>query len=370
MRSEAGRGLDASGRASLSAEVALALGRVHEQCARRGSRPADLPAPSRNAYRFLKGLDLDRMVVGSATLRPALKVRAVVATAERLIATLVSGDADPGGVAAEARAAVETVTDLLSRRGRDASSLPTRSRAAFTTLERLGDVAAADSLRTTTRALTDLLETGFRRRWPRDPRPVSAMFAPCSVLWRWHGTRDRATLTVSVQFLDAPSEVLEHMVRWCLGGDRGRGRRAVDAWLLSRAQARPRAAPVAAPASLVHDLEAMFHEVNRDHFAGRLSRPRIEWTSRPTVSKFGHYTYADDRLVLSASLDQPAVPREVVRYVLFHELLHKDLGESGSCRGHGREFRKREREFPGYDAAVAELDRLANALRRRACGAL
>jgi hypothetical protein len=50
-----------------------------------------LPAPSRYAYRFLCEIDLERVASGAAALRPSLRVRAVVATAERLLATLADG---------------------------------------------------------------------------------------------------------------------------------------------------------------------------------------------------------------------------------------------------------------------------------------
>jgi predicted metal-dependent hydrolase len=69
-------------------------------------------------------------------------------------------------------------------------------------------------------------------------------------------------------------------------------------------------------------------------------------------------------------LDQPAVPRTFVRYVLFHELLHAELNEPCApgrrMQHHGREFRRREAAYPGTAPALAWQERHLSALLRSA----
>ena len=69
-------------------------------------------------------------------------------------------------------------------------------------------------------------------------------------------------------------------------------------------------------------------------------------------------------------LDQVAVPRWFVGFVLYHELLHAALGdapETGSRkRHHGPEFRSREAAHPDYERAITWEKRYVNALIRSA----
>lgn len=69
-------------------------------------------------------------------------------------------------------------------------------------------------------------------------------------------------------------------------------------------------------------------------------------------------------------LDQPAVPRWFVRYVLFHELLHAELNQPCStakrAQHHGREFRLREAAYTDTAPALAWQTRNLSALLRSA----
>ncbi len=69
-------------------------------------------------------------------------------------------------------------------------------------------------------------------------------------------------------------------------------------------------------------------------------------------------------------LDQPAVPRWFVRYVLFHELLHAELNQACSpakrAQHHGREFRGREAAYLDTAPALAWQTKNLSALLRSA----
>ena len=110
-----------------------------------------------------------------------------------------------------------------------------------------------------------------------------------------------------------------------------------------------------------HDLETIFAQLNRRHFAGRLHRPRLGWSARPWRTQLGCFDPALDQIVLSSRLDRENMPRYVVEYVLFHEMLHvKHPIRRASCglQAHSAEFRRQEKRFPLFDRARRFLTRL------------
>ena len=75
----------------------------------------------------------------------------------------------------------------------------------------------------------------------------------------------------------------------------------------------------------------------------------------------GHYNFMTDTVMLSLTLDDARVPAYVVDYVMYHELLHKQLGVNvvnGRRYAHTPEFRSAEQAFPHYEAAVAFLNKV------------
>ena len=62
-------------------------------------------------------------------------------------------------------------------------------------------------------------------------------------------------------------------------------------------------------------------------------------------------------------LDRKAVPEFAVDFIVYHELLHKQLGiiwRSNRMAVHTPEFRQRERQFRQYEQAKAVLRKLAS----------
>jgi hypothetical protein len=128
---------------------------------------------------------------------------------------------------------------------------------------------------------------------------------------------------------------------------RQRGRRAVD---------RPQGA--------AHDLGAFFEELNHAYFDAALPRPRLAWSSRPWRSMLGCFDAALNQIVISRDLDRVQVPKHVVQYVLFHEMLHvKHPIKFARCRleSHSRAFRNEEKRFADYHRAHRFLARYTGA---------
>jgi len=116
------------------------------------------------------------------------------------------------------------------------------------------------------------------------------------------------------------------------------------------------------PRGQAYDLNAIFETVNREYFASQMPKPRLSWNQVSTQRKFGHYDPARDRIVISRTLDNRRVPRYVVEFVMYHELLHLHHGEKWGNRlmFHTPEFRASERKFKRYEQAQQWLRKLAS----------
>ena len=112
----------------------------------------------------------------------------------------------------------------------------------------------------------------------------------------------------------------------------------------------------------VYDLSEMFSDLNAHYFEGALEPPLLSWSLRPTRRVLGHHDHVHQTIIISRTLDNAAIPRFVVEYVLYHEMLHiKHPARvvSGRTVYHGRAFRNEERLFHRFDEAVRWLDKMA-----------
>ncbi len=118
---------------------------------------------------------------------------------------------------------------------------------------------------------------------------------------------------------------------------------------------------VSGPKGKVYDLEELFEELNLRCFHGLMARPLLGWSRRPSRLTLGHYDPSHNAIILSSLLDQQRVPRLVVEYVLFHEMLHLrfPVEHRGARRCvHTREFKEAEQEFVDLKQAKELLKRI------------
>jgi predicted metal-dependent hydrolase len=96
------------------------------------------------------------------------------------------------------------------------------------------------------------------------------------------------------------------------------------------------------------DLDEIFEDLNMRYFYGLMARPELGWSARPSRTTLGHYDPSHHMIVLSNILDQQAVPKLAVEYVMFHEMLHLryPVDHRGARRCvHTPEFKQAEKEF-------------------------
>src|SRR5271165_3757067 len=110
-----------------------------------------------------------------------------------------------------------------------------------------------------------------------------------------------------------------------------------------------------------YHLEEIFDDLNRRFFHGLMGRPQLTWSQNYARNSLGHYDPGHNAIVVSKVFDQERVPRYVVEYILYHEMLH--LKHPVKLRGsrrcvHGPEFQAEERRFPLLENAKAFLKKL------------
>lgn len=95
-------------------------------------------------------------------------------------------------------------------------------------------------------------------------------------------------------------------------------------------------------------LEQSFVRVNEKYFNGFIDKPNLKW-GNASFSKLGGYEYGSNTVTISRVL---AEDKELLDYVMYHELLHKKYKfqtKNGRSYHHTPKFRKKEKEFDNPD---------------------
>jgi predicted metal-dependent hydrolase len=180
-----------------------------------------------------------------------------------------------------------------------------------------------------------------------------------------------ARLSLHHLFLDAPEEVLKALAHWIKHPKSKAQGPVLDAYIRSqRHKVRPktRRRITLVTQGLVYDLKMLYAEVNAAHFSNRI-KAWITWgresgRRRRRSIRFGSYAPPENLIRIHPLLDQAFVPRFFVRYIVFHEMLHADLGieetASGRRRIHPPQFKLLEETYPDYEHAVAWMENPRN----------
>lgn len=122
-----------------------------------------------------------------------------------------------------------------------------------------------------------------------------------------------------------------------------------------------------------HNLQTIFEKINAEYFEGKLEA-RITWSSRwGGLSTQSNRKDAEGKsyhlLSISRGYDHPSATPEIVGGVVYHECLHIAVPpeeREGRRTIHGREFRKREKEYRHYETwRKWHRDVLPKILRKR-----
>lgn len=181
-----------------------------------------------------------------------------------------------------------------------------------------------------------------------------------------HAEEDGLAVTLHGSFLDASSAILQALVRFLRRPEPHLRKRVVRLYRragLNRVGGGPGTRRIV----LRHrgryfDLKEIFDDLNRRHFDGQIGA-FVTWgrRTRPgTRSRsihFASYNWCRQVIRVHPDLDRAFVPRHFLESVIFHEMLHVQLGitegRDGRRSAHTAEFRRRERAWSGYARARA-----------------
>jgi hypothetical protein len=114
------------------------------------------------------------------------------------------------------------------------------------------------------------------------------------------------------------------------------------------------------PQGRFYDLSNLFDALNKEYFQGEVSEVELGWSLRRSRRILGHFDPSHRSITVSKIFDAHQVPEMVVRYILFHEMLHAKFASSANDNlktRHSRQFRLEEKKFVEYERANAWLAR-------------
>ncbi len=93
-----------------------------------------------------------------------------------------------------------------------------------------------------------------------------------------------------------------------------------------------------------NELIKLFHELNETYFHNLMEQPNLKF-GKNNLRKLGSYSYEEDLVIISSLLKKET---NLIKYVLYHELLHKKHGvKKGNKRNtyHSKKFKDEEKKF-------------------------
>jgi len=103
-----------------------------------------------------------------------------------------------------------------------------------------------------------------------------------------------------------------------------------------------------------YDLNTLVQDVKDKMFHGIFDGiDSVEWTNRPVKQYYGKHTLTasgEHHIVINSLLNSSSVPKEVVMFVIYHELLHRDN------MSHDAAFKYEEHKYPKYEECEYFLD--------------
>ena len=209
------------------------------------------------------------------------------------------------------------------------------------------------------------------QRVRKEPAPeTEIVFYPYRGLTHTIRARNgRILIRISDLLVDAPQEILRSVVTILIGklfrSPVSEGTKSSYRYFVSRPEFRKRVKRIrqlrgekrlSSPLGQVFNLESIFHELNEVYFDNEISIRHLSWSPKAARTTLGHFDSAHEAIIINRRLDNPLVPRYVVTYVVYHEMLHALLGEEMTGNGrrvHHKRFREAEKRFPDYARAKA-----------------
>ncbi len=99
------------------------------------------------------------------------------------------------------------------------------------------------------------------------------------------------------------------------------------------------------------NLEEIVRQVQSIWFSEMKGPPKVIWLKHFSTRKLAHYSFSNDEIAFSLIFDSPDAPPEILSYLAYHELLHRQVGShevNGRRYAHTPEFKNHEQLFPNW----------------------
>ncbi len=120
-----------------------------------------------------------------------------------------------------------------------------------------------------------------------------------------------------------------------------------------------------------YDLDKIFYKLNLVYFENKIPKPQLSWSKHRTYRRLGHHDPVHQAVIISKSLDDRYVPKFVVEYVLYHEMLHIKYPvehKNGRRCVHTPDFKRDEENFPYFEEAEQWIEENAIKIKRKVIG--
>ena len=368
---------------SLKAFVLNSLHTIERICTEANTTPDSLPTRSRKAYYYLKGIDWHNLPLTERSREeptsmstpitpPTLRIKNIVKQQKNIQQQI--GQLKPNHTDSQLESIGQALTDCIREIDRicqqnklTPAALTTPSRKAYAWMKFLTD---KDNLKLhiqTTQRVKILANRAITTH-KSDISEIQVIITNYNGLYKYKNNRQGTIeLQLSEGFIQAEDKILEAIINATIQGNNPQ-----DKQLIRHSSSTEEYSDIILELDLIadldaetpqgnyYDLEALFHPINQEYFAGKMVKPRLTWNKTLTHRKLGHYEPLRDRVVMSRTLDSLQVPQMVVELVLYHELLHKHHGAkllNGKRMVHTPEFRRSERKFKHYKEAQQWLGR-------------
>ena len=381
--------------------VTNTLATIERQCADLHATPDDLHAASRQAYWFLKTLDMKNLplrapsqaaaspqtAAPSQTVTPPPKPAAPTLRVKNLIRNtkwihesierFVEMPASDAMESPEVAYLLDRITsdiDIIDKICADAGTspavLPKPSRQAYQWLRFLSDRDNFAAHLATVGAMSQLLHNDRDLVNRVRARKVHIEMSYFGMLYVIKSTGTTINIKVSEGYCAAPPEMLHALCDALLIPELEGAVDLAVAYgnsddfveIIEELEALVDSPPDQQRGQY-YDLNVVFERVNQLHFNGQVKRPRLTWSALRTTRKMGHYRFSTDTVMISLTLDQARVPPYAIDFVMYHELLHKQMGTqvvNGRRYSHTPAFRAAERRYPQYAEANAIFAKLGS----------
>ncbi|OUL18466.1 SprT-like family protein [Nostoc sp. RF31YmG] len=353
---------------------------IERLCAEAKTTPHNLPRRSREAYYFLKGIDLGNLPIASSqatqTQVASISIKNIKAQQNTILEKIfnLASTANPNSAEIQQLAhtlikTVTTIEKICFNQQTTPANLTRSSRQIYSWMKFLTDEQNLQLHIISTYRVRQIAQEILNKHQQTSVK-LTTELTNLAGLYKGKKSSTFAHISISEGFINASDEVLQALVKSVLDGKSQDSTRLIRSFANSEEYSSvvlmiDLIAEVISenPQGKFYNLDELFNKLNYEYFGANLVKPRLAWSKINTYRKFGHYEPARDRVVMSLTLDNANIPEFVTEFVLFHELLHKYHGTkwvNGRRMVHTPEFRADESRFKLYAEAQRWLQKLAS----------